>query len=465
MAENSKNRVTRREYTLGIASVAGAAGLAGCSGSGNGNGSTTSGSDADDSTDTDSETDDSTSGGGEQDLPDLTTWAWSVHVPPMKQLASSFEPTSVNAEQIPVDEINQKLTTALQSQSNLPSASLIRGALLKNVARNGGVRRTTDLVEQYSDRIFDVAKTKNQIDGKWFSVPNDLGPYCVMYNVDLFEEAGLPTDPAEAEQEIQTWDQFIEAGKQYESETGNKFVALSTFRDAHGLGAAMQTQNSGRWYNADGNFQYDQQANIEAGEKLQEIYNEINKPLQMFSSPYWEAYKNEEIAALPAPGWLIGFMIQSLSDMEGKWRVMLMPRLNEETPRGSNFGGAGAGIPVALDQAEADVAMEFLQHWHLSEEAFNVKLRNGVFPAHFVEGAEQAEAEDPFFGGQQRNKKLVQSAQNAPAQYQRPSIRAWELDQEAHRKFLDEGADVESTLKSTHDKIIDDLPEEDKTAT
>jgi hypothetical protein len=109
--------------------------------------------------------------------------------------------------------------------------------------------------------------------------------------------------------------------------------------------------------------------------------------------------------------------------------------------------------------------MEFLQHWHLSEEAFNVKLRNGVFPAHFVEGAEQAEAEDPFFGGQQRNKKLVQSAQNAPAQYQRPSIRAWELDQEAHRKFLDEGADVESTLKSTHDKIIDDLPEEDKTAT
>jgi ABC-type glycerol-3-phosphate transport system substrate-binding protein len=285
-----------------------------------------------------------------------------------------------------------------------------------------------------------------------------------MYNVDLFEEAGLPTEPTAAEEEIQTWDQFIEAGKQYESETGNKFVALSTFRDAHGLGAAMQTQNGGRWYNDDGEFQYNQQANIEAGETVQRIYNEINKPLQMFSSPYWEAYKNEEIAALPAPGWLIGFMIQSLSGMEGKWRVMLMPRLNEETPRGSNFGGAGAGIPVALGDQVTDVAKEFLVHWHLSEEAFNVKLRNGVFPAHFVEGADQAEAEDPFFGGQKRNRKLVQSAQNSPLQYQRPSIRAWELDQEAHRKFLEEGADVEQTLKETHEKILEDLPEKDKTA-
>ncbi|WP_411968930.1 ABC transporter substrate-binding protein [Haloferax sp. YSSS75] len=383
----------------------------------------------------------------------------------MEELASSYEPTKVNAKKVPVDEINQKLTTALQSQSNLPSASLIRGALLKSLARNGGVIRTTDLVEKYSDRIFDVAKTKNKIDGKWFSVPNDLGPYCVMYNADLFDEVGLPTDPAEVEQEIQTWDQFIEAGKDYEKKTGNKFVALSTFRDAHGLGAAMQTQNGGRWYNADGEFQYDQQANIEAGEKVKRIYKEINKPLQMFSSQYWEAYRSEEIAALPAPGWLIGFMIQSLSDMEGKWRVMLMPSLNGDTPRGSNFGGAGAGIPVALDSDESDAVMDFLQHWHLSEEAFNVKLRNGVFPAHYVEGAEQAEAEDPFFGGQKRNMKLVESAQNSPAQYQRPTIRAWELDQEAHRKFLEEDADVEQTLKDTHAKILEELPEKDKTAT
>jgi len=453
MVDRDQHRLTRRKYVGGLA-MAGAAGLAGCSGGGPESGGS--------NTET---TENASSGGNFAQRPTLETWAWSVHVPPMKELASSFEPTTVNAKGVAVDEINQKLTTALQSQSNLPSASLIRGALLKSLARNGGVRRTTELVEQYSDRVFDVAKTKNRIDGKWFSIPNDLGPYCVMYNVDLFEEAGLPTDPAKAEQEIQTWDQFIEAGKTYESETGNKFVALSTFRDAHGLGAAMQTQNGGRWYNADGDFEYNQQANIEAGKKVKRIYNEINKPLQMFSSPYWEAYKNEEIAALPAPGWLVGFMIQSLSEMKGKWRVMLMPSLNGDTPRGSNFGGAGAGIPVALDSDEADLAMEFLQHWHLTEEAFNVKLRNGVFPAHFVEGAEQAEAEDPFFGGQQRNKKLVQSAQNAPAQYQRPSIRAWELDQEAHRKFLEEDADVAKTLTETHETIMEELPEEDKTAT
>jgi len=459
MTRQYKGELTRRQILAGTASGAASLGLAGCSGDGGGSGGgqneqTTSGSDTD--------TGNSNTEAGS--APDLETWAWAVHVGPMQTLAKSFEKTNVNARDIPVDEINQKITTALQSQSNLPSASLIRGALLKSLARNGGVIRTTDLVSKNEDKLFPVAKSKNKVDGKWFSVPNDLGPYCVMYNADLFAEAGLPTDPVNAEQEIQTWEQFIKAGKKYENATGNKFVALSTFRDAHGLGAAMQTQNGGRWYNSDGDFQYDQQANIEAGKMVQRIYDEINKPLKMFSNPYWEAYKNEEIAAMPAPGWLVGFMMQNLSEMEGKWRVMLMPSLGEDTPRGSNFGGAGGGVPVAVSGRERELALEFLQQWHLSEESFNAKLKAGVFPGVKIEGAEQLEAGSSFFDGQKKNKKLVESAENSPLQYQRPSVRAWELDQEAHRKFLEDGADVEETLKSTHKKILEDLPEKDKTA-
>src|SRR5690606_20508694 len=44
-------------------------------------------------------------------------------------------------------------------------------------------------------------------DGKIYAIPWDSGPVVVFYRRDLYEAAGI--DPAQ----IQTWDDFIEAGK------------------------------------------------------------------------------------------------------------------------------------------------------------------------------------------------------------------------------------------------------------
>jgi lactose/L-arabinose transport system substrate-binding protein len=225
----------------------------------------------------------------------------------------------------------------------------------------------------------------------------------------------------------------------------------------------MRIQSGANWYNDEGKFQFDQEGNIRALTKLQEMNDRINLAQDQWTSKYWESFRNEDVAVLAGAGWMVGFMKQNLQDMDGKWRVMRMPSLGGDTPRASNYGGAGAGIPLGIDSDEQEGAKEFGKYWHLSEDAFNVKLDMGVFPAHYIEGAEQATATDPYFGGQKRNMVFIESANNCPPVYQRPNPRAQELAREANRLILQEGKDVETVLTNTHKKMADAIPEEDKT--
>jgi lactose/L-arabinose transport system substrate-binding protein len=353
--------------------------------------------------------------------------------------------------------------TALQAQTNLPSITLIRSQVLKNVARNGGMLNLDDFMAENGDVLFPVAKTRNPVDGHWYSFPNDLGPYALMYNADMFEEAGLPTDRETLEEEIQTWDDFIEAGEQFKRDTGNDLITFQTSSAANGLPRAMMTQAGGAYYNDDGEFQFDQEANVRAMEKLQEMNDRINTSIQWLSSQFWDAFRKENVAVMAGAAWMVGFTKQNLPDMEGKWRVMRMPSLGGDTPRAANFGGVGAGIPLAVDSNEQEAAKEFGKYWHLSEDSFNVKLDLGVFPAHYIEGAEQATATDPYFGGQNRNEVFIQSAQDCPPQYPHPNPRALELGRESYRLILQEGEDVAETLTSINEQMLEAIPEEEKT--
>ena len=50
--------------------------------------------------------------------------------------------------------------------------------------------------------------------GRFCFWPMDTGPTGLYYRSDLFETAGLPTDPDEVGESIKTWDQLHRAGRQ-----------------------------------------------------------------------------------------------------------------------------------------------------------------------------------------------------------------------------------------------------------
>jgi lactose/L-arabinose transport system substrate-binding protein len=440
--------------------------LAGCSG----DGSDTPTGDGGDGGDGGSNTSTATEGQTTSQVnpQQLDFWAWTVWVPILEDLSESYDgPHDVSITEQAPGEIAELLTTSLQSQTNMPSISLLRRGVQKSLPRQGGVLKLDDLVSEYEDRLFDVAKTKSKVDGSYYGVMNDIGPIALWYNKNLYDQAGLPTEREALEEEIQTWDDFIQAGRDLESQTGAKMIAMELGGSANGFHQAMTTQLGGRWYDkSSSEFSFNQEANVKAYNTMKDL-KEINEPLSRGSSQFWGAIRNENVANICAPAWMLSYATETISEMSGDWGVYRLPR-HENSPtdynaRASNYGGAVAGIPSALPSAEREAAKDFLVYSELSEDAFNTTLELGGFPAHFIEGAEQITAEKEFFDNQQSNKVYIDAARACPPQYVVPNSRVQELSGEATRLILQEDEPVEQTLDDINQQMVSTIQEADMT--
>src|SRR5699024_8116914 len=78
-----------------------------------------------------------------------------------------------------------------------------------------------DVGEEYLDWAINAATGE---DGSIIGIPTDVGGLAFAYRADLFEEAGLPTDPDEVAEMWSSWDAFIAMGEQYVEATGEPFV-------------------------------------------------------------------------------------------------------------------------------------------------------------------------------------------------------------------------------------------------
>jgi len=324
-----------------------------------------------------------------------------------------------------------------------------------------------DLMSEYEDRLFDVAKSKSKVDGSYYGVMNDIGPIALWYNRNLYDQAGLPTEREALEEEIQTWEQFIEAGRTVEDETGAKMISMELGGSANGFHQATTTQLGGRWYDkSTGEFSFNQEANVRAYETMRKL-KEINEPLSRGSSQFWGAIRNENVANICAPAWMLGYATETISEMSGDWGVFRLPR-HESSPteynaRASNYGGAVAGIPAALSSEEQEAAKDFLVYSELSEDAFNTTLELGGFPAHYIEGAEQITVQRDFFDNQQSNSVYVDAAQECPPQYVVPNGRVLELSNEATRLILQEDESIADTLDDINQQMVNTIDEVDMT--
>ena len=59
-------------------------------------------------------------------------------------------------------------------------------------------------------------------EGAMIALPIDTGPTALYYRADLFEEAGLPTEPEDVHEQLGTWDQYFEAGQKLQEHFDQK---------------------------------------------------------------------------------------------------------------------------------------------------------------------------------------------------------------------------------------------------
>lgn len=244
-----------------------------------------------------------------------------------------------------------------------------------------------DIGDQYLDWAIDAATGE---DGSIIGIPTDVGGLSFAYRADLFEAAGLPTDPEEVAAMWSTWDGFIEMGKKYTEATGQPFV------DNVETTVFFSTVNqvSEKYYSPSGELVFDTNPEVEdAFQVAVDTYEAgISAGIAAWSSGWAPGKANGAFAVTTAPSWILSGLKNDAPDTEGKWRIASLPGI------GGNWGGSVIAIPARAEHPEA--AWQYIETM-LSPEGQTEHFKDtGTMPA--AKDALESEAvlsyTDPFFG-------------------------------------------------------------------
>lgn len=442
--------VTRRDIIKGTGGSIGVGLLAGCAGDGDsGDGSSGDGQSSDGGS------------GGNGEKPELTIWSFGPHAWYAETLAEKYDKANVTVESKPGGKINQQLTQAVQAGSNVPDLSVVRKRINQQYQKQEQLVDVSDIVEKYEDDMFAVAKTTTKWADPWRILVQDAGPAAMYYNVDVFEKAGLPTDPDEVESYIETWDDYISAGQEVEEATGSKMLNLPGSDQAGQLPHYICKQTCGWWYNENDEFQWDQQKNID-GYKIVEDLKDISTRYPRQAPRTAEAFRNEEMATWPIAAWGKFWFQSNLPEMSGKWRMCRLPRF-KDSDRAANMGNSAMGIPVALPDEKKDIAKDFGEYMQFSDDAWEQKLNEGLFPSIDKPDHPMREQEDPYFGGQKRIKMLIEIAADCPIIYGAPNFRVFELFTDANTRIVQDDESPEDVLPDINRQMEAELSDANRT--
>ncbi|SFJ48404.1 cellobiose transport system substrate-binding protein [Paenibacillus sp. UNC496MF] len=246
--------------------------------------------------------------------------------------------------------------------------------------------------------------------GRMVALPIDTGPTALFYRADLFEQAGLPSDPEEVHKLMGTWDDYLAAGKK--------------LQDALGGGVKL-TDNIGTIYtqvNAQSETIYfdknDQFVGGDPSSSAKRAWELAVKASSMGllanangGTPEWSAAMNTgKIASFVGAVWNKEILQQAAPDTAGKWRVARAPGGD-----GNNGGSFLAIMRTSKHPGEAFQLIKWLQSPDNQVKSFaDVNLFPSAKTA--LDSPVMRRKED-FFGGQATGEIFTASALHVKPTY------------------------------------------------
>lgn len=365
----------------------------------------------------------SSGGGGGNDDPNAEVDFWSFTGIGAKDGVAAYldEVPDAKVKLTEVGSTTETATalTAALAGGKVPDLVMIQNDDLPKFVENPGNfidLRTLggdDIGEKYLDWAAAGATAE---DGSVIGIPTDVGGLGFAYRADLFEAAGLPTEPDEVAEMWSTWDGFIEMGKKYTEATGEPFVdniETSIF-------FSTVNQVTEKYYSEDGELVYDTNPQVAEAFDIAVKTHEagISAGIAAWSSGWAPGKANGAFAVSTAPSWMLQGIKTDAPDTAGKWRVTSVPGV------GGNWGGSVIAIPArAEDPAAAWQYIETMMSPEGQEKHF---ARTGTFPAatEALESEDVIGYTDPFYGDSAIGKVISESVSNFPSFYNGPDTGA-----------------------------------------
>jgi cellobiose transport system substrate-binding protein len=270
-----------------------------------------------------------------------------------------------------------------------------------------------DIADDYLDWATSFATAK---DGSVIGIPTDVGGLGLAYRADLFEAAGLPSEPADVAAAWSTWDDFIAMGKTYTAATGKPFV------DNVETTVFFSTVNQvdEKYYTDDGELIYDTNPEVkEAFQVAVDTYEAgIGADIAAWSSGWDPGRANGSFAVTVAPSWMLSQIKNAAPDTAGKWRVTTVPGV------GGNWGGSVIAITARAENKAG--AWQYIKTMMDPEAQAEHFAKTGTFPG--AKAALTSDAvlshTDDFFGDSPIGKVMSDSVLQYKSSYNGPDTGA-----------------------------------------
>lgn len=339
----------------------------------------------------------------------LEYWSW---VPNMDKQIAGYKKVCPNVT-IKVTNLGggqsgtyPKLQTALKAGTGAADLAQVEFGYIPFFASTGGLVDLSKYLPADAKDYF-VPWTWAQVspDGQAvYGVPQDAGPFAMIYRKDLFDKyrVAVPT----------TWAEFATAGQRLYTLSNGKVRIGNFFSTFSPWYTALVWAAGGQMWKANADGSYSQTLNNEASLKVAKYWGDLIKKkyvstLPAFSADFWNAVAKGEVATSMEAAWGTGSFAGSLAKNPGAgavYRVAPLPQWEKGKFSTGNWGGSTAVVTTQSKNPQA--AANFALWLMTSKDSLKAGWAGaGLFPAADA-GLDlpdlRDKTKDPakFFGGQ-----------------------------------------------------------------
>ena len=375
----------------------------------------------------------------------LTVWCWKaawtdaiVKSGALDAFKAQYPDVQIDYVETSAPDMYQKLPLALQAGTGAPDFACVETSHLSQFVALGGLADLTTQVQPYVSQMLASKWPDAMLNGKYYAMPWDSGPVVTYYRRDVFEAAGLASDPDSVSKLVATWDDYLNVCKTIMQKTGYDCFANNKANNFGRLYETMLWQQGLGYFNKDGKVTVDSPENIATLETLKKFWdaNLLSDQLEWTDGWYAELAAGgtapvatvgpntptppavKPVATLVEASWMGAFLKSWIAPgTEGLWGVAQMPAMQAGQARSSNNGGSNVVIP---DQSKNKEAAWALTEWLLGRKDSQVAIfkASDFFPSLTTTYSDPIFNEpDPFFANQLTRQAYIAAAKIIPAGY------------------------------------------------
>jgi lactose/L-arabinose transport system substrate-binding protein len=392
----------------------------------------------------------------------IVVWTWDAADKSlalnMEAFQSEYPDIEVEVQIMGNKDLYQKMLLGLSAGGEgLPDVATIETSNLAQYVSLGGLMDLTEKTAPYVDKINSYKWIDATLDEKIYAMPWDSGPVALYYRTDIFEKAGLPSDPEEVTKLLATWEDYYNTAKIIKEKTGSYMLSES------------QDMFSGRDYEKllweTGTFYFDEEGNpqLNSPESIQ-VMTFLTKMVQEgltdntaeWTQAWYDGFANGTVATIPGASWVGGFLTSWIApDAAGLWRVIPLPAWEVGGNTASNDGGSNFVIPDTSENKDA--AWAYVEFMLGREDSQLAMYKNAdLFPALETTYTDSFfEEEVPYYNGQKARSVFADIVTKIPSlSYTKNYSQASESLIEAYGKIILNGESVEQALQEANEQVM-----------